>query len=135
MRRRRVLTGLALLPASAVPGFAQISLFPIPRELLLPIAFSWSGSIEGATQALAARLGYSASVRTASGLAIPRPAPSVNVSVDFAAALPADVVMELNRQIQNRAVVVLDPERHEIGVVYFHAWPQRPPHPVRIGCP
>src|SRR5437868_78987 len=27
MRRRRVLTGLALLPASAVPGFAQISLF------------------------------------------------------------------------------------------------------------
>jgi hypothetical protein len=30
-------------------------------------------------------------------------------------------VMELNRQIQNRAVVVLDPERHEIGVVYFHA--------------
>ena len=37
------------------------------------------------------------------------------------AASPADVVVELNRQAQNRAVVVLDPEKHEIGVVYFNA--------------
>ena len=131
MRDRAALAFAAVLALGA-PASAQVSLvpnagayrtrpFPIPRDLRQPLSFAWSGPIEGATQALAAQLGYTAWARTASGLAIPRPAPSVNVSVGFAAASPADVVVELNRQAQNRAVVVLDPERHEIGVVYYHA--------------
>jgi hypothetical protein len=133
MRDRAALAFAAALALGVQPASAQVSLtpdagesqtgsFPIPRELRpQPLSFTWSGPIEGATQALAAQLGYTAWARTASGLAIPRPAPSVNVSVAFAAALPADVVVELNRQAQNRAVVVLDPEKHEIGVVYLHA--------------
>ena len=132
MRNRAALAFAAALALGAQPASAQVSLtpnidvyqpgpFPIPRDLRQTLSFAWSGPIEGATRALAAQLGYTAWARTASGLAIPRPAPSVNVSVGFAAAFPADVVMELNRQVQNRAVVVLDPEKHEIGVVYFHA--------------
>ena len=132
MRDRAALAFAAVLALGAHPASAQVSLtpnggayrtgpFPIPREVLLPIAFAWSGPIEGATEALAAQLGYTAWARTASGLAIPRPVPSVNVSVGFAAASPADVVVELNRQVRNRAVVVLDPDKHEIGVVYYHA--------------
>ena len=132
MGDRAALAFAAALALGGQPASAQVSLtpdvgadqagsFPIPRELRQTLSFVWSGPIEGATQALAAQLGYTAWARTASGLAIPRPAPSVNVSVGFAAASPADVVVELNRQAQNRAVVVLDPEKHEIGVVYFHA--------------
>jgi len=132
MGDRAALAFAAALALGAHPAPAQVSLtpnaeasqtgsFPIPRDLRQTLSFAWSGPIEGATQALAAQLGYTAWARTASGLAIPRPAPSVNVSVGFAAALPADVVVELNRQAQKRAVVVLDPEKHEIGVVYFHA--------------
>ena len=132
MRDHAALAFAAALALGVQPASAQVSLtpdageshsgsFPIPRDLRQPLSFTWSGPIEGATQALAAQLGYTAWARTASGLAIPRPTPSVNVSVGFAAAFPADVVVELNRQAQNRAVVVLDPEKREIGVVYFHA--------------
>jgi hypothetical protein len=130
MRDRAALAFAVALALAAQPASAQVSLtlnggadrtgsFSIPQELRQPLSFAWSGPIEGATQALAARLGYTAWARTASGLAIPRPALSVNVTVAFAAAVPADVVVELNRQALNRAVVVLDPGKHEIGVVYF----------------
>ncbi|GAC1341387.1 MAG: hypothetical protein NVSMB20_17500 [Bradyrhizobium sp.] len=132
MRDRAALAFTAALALGAQPASAQVSVapnagayrtgpFPIPRDLRQKLSFAWSGPIEGATQALAAQLGYTAWATTASGLAIPRPAPSVNVSVGFAAASAADVVVALNRQAQSRAVVVLDPEKHEIGVVYFHA--------------
>jgi hypothetical protein len=110
--------------AAGAPAAAQVGLTPsgalqIPGELRTPISFAWAGSLEGATQALAQCLGYTAWANTASGLPMPDPHPVVTVNVGFQSASPADIVVALNQQAVNRAVVVLDPQTRSIGVVYY----------------
>jgi hypothetical protein len=68
---------------------------------------------------LASQLGYAMWSTMASGLPYPTPRPNVNVSIGVTAASVADIVVELNRQAKDRAIVVLDPHRRFIGVVYY----------------
>jgi hypothetical protein len=114
MRRRLFVSGtLVLTPA----GYA-IAQPILPSEVGQPIAFAWSGPVEGATRALAARLGYSTWASTAAGLPPPDPVPIVNVTIGVASVSAAGIVEILNRQCRDRAVIVLDPEQRSIGVVY-----------------
>lgn len=118
LSRRAVL----LLAAALAPGgraVAQTSPLALPSEVSRPIAFSWSGPVEGAIRALAARLGYATWTGTATGLPVPDPAPVVNVSVGVGSASAAEIVEILNRQSRDRAVIVLDPDQRSIGVVYY----------------
>lgn len=117
LSRRSVLLVAAL--ASARYAAAQTGSFTLPSEVSQPMAFAWSGPVEGAIRALAARLGYSAWAGTATGLPVPHPAPVVTVNVGVASASAAEIVEILNRQSRNRAVIVLDPEKRSIGVVYY----------------
>ena len=125
MLSRRTLAAATLcgaaapLAAAAQTNLLQPFAFPIPRELSQPISFAWSGPLAGAAGALAAHLGYAAWVTMSSGLPVPDPPPSVPVSVGFAAASPAAIVEALNRAVSNRAVVILDPAKRFIGVVYY----------------
>ena len=125
MRRRRSLAALALAGAAvSSAAAAQINLLhpyavPLPRELAEPIAFAWSGPIEGATRALAARLGYASWLNLSSGLPMPDPPPRLPVSVGFFSASPTEIVETLNRLVASRAVVILDPRERSIGVVYY----------------
>ena len=119
MRSASSLLLAASLVASALPASAQVSLFPIPRVVPQPISFEWSGSIEGAAQALAAQLGYTQWTTMASGLPTPRPPPSVDVSISVAGVSPAEIVVRMNQQAVSRAIVVLDPEKRLVQVVYY----------------
>ena len=116
-------TGAALMAAGLVvmtlPASAQVSLFPIPRDALPSLSFSWSGPLDGATEALAERLGYKAWTTMASGLPIPRPPPLIDVQINVSSVSAADIVVLLNQQAANRAIVVLDPEKRFIQVVYY----------------
>ena len=105
--------------AVPAPPWAQASPFPIPRELLQPISFAWSGSLEGAAHSLATQLGFTAWTTMASGLPIPRPPPSVDVSISVSATSAADIVAQMNQQAHGRAVVILDSEQRYIQVVYY----------------
>ena len=119
MRRTRSLLLAASLVASALPASAQVSLFPIPRVGQQAISFEWSGPIEGAAQALAAQLGYRQWTTMASGLPIPNPPPSVAVSIRVTGVSPAEIVVRMNQQAANRAIVVLDPDKRFVQVVYY----------------
>ena len=120
--RRSVLVAASVLPWSLAAAAQTRPLpphpFPPPRELDLPINFTWSGPLAGAAGALAARLGYGAWANMSSGLPMPDPPPVVPVSVGFAAATPVEIVESLNRAVASRAVVILDPAQRSIGVVF-----------------
>ncbi len=119
MPRTGALLMAAHLAVMTLPAFAQVSLFPIPRVVQQWLTFSWSGPLDGATEALAARLGYTAWATMASGLPIPRPPPTIDVQINVNGVSAADIVVLLNRQAANRAIVVLDPEKRFIQVVYY----------------
>ena len=108
--------GIAVM---SLPAAAQVSLFPIPPAEPQVLSFSWSGPLDGAARALAARLGYTVWTTMASGLPIPRPPPSVDVVINADDVSAADTVVLMNRQAEGRAVVVLDPEKRFIQVVYY----------------
>ena len=113
---------IALTAAVAVVTFiasAQVSLFPIPRDVQRSLSFSWSGPLDGATQSLATHLGYTAWTTMVSGLPIPHPPPAIDVRINVNGASAADIVVLMNQQAEGRAVVVLDPEKHFIQVVYY----------------
>ena len=108
-------TGAALMAAGLVvmtlPASAQVSLFPIPRDALPSLSFSWSGPLDGATEALAERLGYKAWTTMASGLPIPRPwqadappltAPPLFVAQDAAAAARAARTRTTQQRLRRR---------------------------------
>lgn len=118
--RRTVLLAAAGVTAAAFDNAcAQPGGAPMLLDLQQRFPFSWNGPLGGATQSLASRLGYSAWITMASGLPMPYPAPVVNVSVSLASATAAEIVVALERQAKNRAVVVLDPANRFIGVVYY----------------
>ena len=117
MRRRRLLAGLAVPSVVTDSARAQIVPFPIPREPL-PLALAWTGALDDGAASLAGRLGYQSWSSMASGLPFPEPRPIVGISVGFAAASPAEIVSEMNRQAGPRAIVILDPEKRFVGVVH-----------------
>ena len=119
MRSAHAVLAAACLVATVVPAVAQETEFPIPRELRQPISFAWSGSLNGAVAALAAQLGYTEWTTMASGLPLPRPAPSVDVSINADGLSAADIVVLMNQQAASRAVVVLDLDKRFVQVVYY----------------
>ena len=119
MCRTRAFLMAAHLAVVTLPASAQVSLFPIPRDALSSLSFSWSGPLDGATEALAEHLGYKAWTTMASGLPIPRPPPTIDVQINVNGVSAADIVVLLNQQAANRAIVVLDPEKRFIQVVYY----------------
>ena len=118
MRRRRLLTGLVALPAITDSARAQIAPFPIPREPM-QLAFAWTGTLDDGAVSLAGRLGYQSWSSMASGLPFPEARPIVGISLGFAAASPAEIVSEMNRQASPRAIVILDPKNRFVGVVNY----------------
>jgi DotD protein len=119
MRRAHTLLLATSLAIATFPAAAQVSLFPTPQGVQQSLSFSWSGPLDGAARALAAQLGYTAWTTMASGLPIPRPPPSVDVLINVNDVSAADIVVLMNQQAESRAVIVLDPEKRFIQVVYY----------------
>lgn len=125
MRSRRTLLAAAtmlcpfLAPAPAVHAQGAGLPFGIPAELLRPISFSWTGSLDGAAKALADRIGYGFASGDALGAPVPAGLPSIEVSINVVNTPAADVAQLLGNFVRGRAVVVVNPETRKIEV-YRH---------------
>ncbi len=108
----------ALALALAGPGRAQSggSPFPVPAELLRPVTFAWSGSLDDAARNLAGRIGYSFASVGMLGGPIPAGTERIEVLVSLVNTSVMDVVQRLGSQSGGRAVVLIDPERRELRV-------------------
>ncbi len=112
---------LAAALAWAGPGRAQTgdSPFPIPAELLRPVTFAWTGSVDGAVRDLAGRIGYGFASVGVLGGPPPAGAERVEVSVSLVNTSIVDVAQRLGNQSDARAVVLVDPERRELRVYHM----------------
>ena len=123
LSRRTAILATVALPWS-LAALAQTLLlppypFPIPRAVVMPMSFAWSGPLAGAVRSLAASLGFTAWANMSSGLPMPDPPPAVPISIGFVSATPVEIVAALNRAVSSQAVVVLDPVQRSIGVVFY----------------
>lgn len=121
--RRAYFTLLAVVAFAAVmapvgPGRAQTgdSPFPVPAELLRPVTFAWTGSLDNAARDLAGRIGYGFASLGIQGGPLPAGTEPVEVSVNLVNTSVADVVQRLGQQARGRAVVLIDPDRREVRV-------------------
>ena len=112
---------LAAALAWAGPGHAQTGddPFPVPAELLRPVTFAWTGSLDGAVRDLAGRSGYGFASVGMLGGPLPAGAESIEVSVSLVNTPVVDVAQRLGNQSGGRAVVLVDPERRELRVYHM----------------
>ena len=103
------------------PGHAQTgdSPFPVPAELLRPVTFAWTGSLDGAVRDLAGRIGYGFASVGMLGGPPPAGAERIEVSVSLVNTPAVDVAQRLGNQSGGRAVVLVDPERRELRVYHM----------------
>lgn len=124
MRERRALLAAALLGGmcgSAPPVRAQApgGPFALPPELVRPIAFAWTGTLDDAAEALAGRIGWGFATGDALGDPVPPGKPPIEVSVPPVTATAAEVARLLGEQARGRAVVVVNPATRRIEVYRY----------------
>lgn len=113
-------TSLVGVLAACQPARAQAPSTPfnIPAELQRAVSFRWTGSLDGAAQALARQVGYGVASLSLLGGPLPPDAPEITVSVDAPSTSVTDLVQQLSAQSTGRAAVVLDPDRRELRVYH-----------------
>ena len=111
-------TGIVGMLATSQPTRAQApgSPFGIPAELLRTVSLRWTGSLDGAVQALAGQIGYGFASVSLLGGPFPPDALGIEVSVDALNTSVTDLVQQLSAQVTGRAVIVIDPDRRELRV-------------------
>ncbi len=124
MRSHRILLAAAVLGCLSVlpvPGFTQPpgAPFALPPELLRPIAFAWTGTLDEAAKALADRIGYGFGSGDALGAPVPAGKASIEVSINVANTTAAEVAQLLSEQARGRAVLVVNPATRRIEVYRY----------------
>lgn len=114
-------TGLVGVLATSEPARAQApgAPFSIPADLRRTVSLRWTGTLDGAAQALARQIGYGFASVSLLGDPLHANAPKVEVSVDALNTSVTDLVQQLSAQSTGRAAVVLDPDRRELRVYHL----------------